>query len=323
MKKLFNSVSFSAELIFGLLVFLLFLFSACRNVPVNKEEIPPSMVPALVFEKVEAEEPSRLELFFNLEIKNPLPFAGWAIMESWQARINGQIAESGFSLDMSGNREYIDSEGFAIKAASSQNGENPDAIPELSIFPLRLSMDVDALAGQGLAPADEYRVMLILDLAFFKAGESRDSTSPAKFQVSGLAAFPGVQAPQFSITSIAVIKAELVNTRFRVGLKIDNPNPYPVELSAFNYELYGNGRLWADGIEKNIIKVNAKSSLQGNLFLIMNFINMKRDLLDQIINLEDVNYRFAGEAQVSTGADYLPKFMSGFDLSGYSEVLEK
>ena len=54
----------------------------------------------------------------------------------------------------------------------------------------------------------------------------------------------------------------------------------------------------------------------------MNFINMKRDLLDQVINLEDVNYRFTGEAKVITGVEYLPGFSTGFDLSGYSEVLE-
>jgi hypothetical protein len=55
----------------------------------------------------------------------------------------------------------------------------------------------------------------------------------------------------------------------------------------------------------------------------MNFINMERRLLDQIINLVDVNYHFIGKAQVSTGIDYFPKFNTGFDLSGYSKVLEK
>ena len=59
------------------------------------------------------------------------------------------------------------------------------------------------------------------------------------------------------------------------------------------------------------------------MFLMMNFINMRRDLLDQIINLIDVNYRFAGQAMVGTGVEYLPMFKTEFDLSGYSVVLEK
>jgi hypothetical protein len=54
----------------------------------------------------------------------------------------------------------------------------------------------------------------------------------------------------------------------------------------------------------------------------MNFINMRRELLDQVIALREVRYRFAGEATVSTGVDYLPQFRMGFELSGNSEVVE-
>ena len=133
---------------------------------------------------------------------------------------------------------------------------------------------------------------------------------------------PAVQEPVFSITEIAVLKAELINTRFRVNLKVDNPNPFPVELSSFVYELYGQGRLWADGEEKNVFQIPAHESREAQLFLIMNFINMNRALLDQVIKLQNVQYRFAGEVMVSTGIDYLPQFKSVYDLSGYSQVLE-
>jgi hypothetical protein len=51
-------------------------------------------------------------------------------------------------------------------------------------------------------------------------------------------------------------------------------------------------------------------------------MGMKRDLLDQVIAFQNVRYRFTGEALVTTGIEYLPKFPSGFDLSGYSEVFE-
>ena len=134
---------------------------------------------------------------------------------------------------------------------------------------------------------------------------------------------PEVQEPVFNITSIAILKAELVNTRFRVGLKIDNPNHFPLELSAFRYALYGNGLLWANGLERNVLIVPPNASLTGDVFLIMNFIDMNRSLLDQIIRLENVNYRFTGEVLVSAEPDFLPEFKSSFDLSGYSEVLER
>ena len=277
----------------------LVLFS-CKSKPAAFPTDMPLPSAVLSFEGIKASDPEHLDLLFSLEINNPLSFSGAAKLASWEAALNGRSAQRAFGLE----------------------SERVFPITEGSVsFPLMLSMDIAVLAELGLAPADDYDVGLILDLEF--SMEARAAFPPAlTIQVRGFAEFPGVRPPVFSITSIAILKAELINTRFRVGLNIDNPNPYPVELSALSYELYGNGLLWADGTEKNVFKINGKSALRGNLFLIMNFINMKRDLLDQIINLEDVNYRFAGEALVGTGIDYLPSFRSSFDLAGYSEVLE-
>ena len=291
-------------LLFSLMVSLL---PSCKSTPA----LPPSEEPSalLNFTGPEAASPEYLTLNFSLEIKNPLPFAGQVTIESWKVELNGKKADVGFNL------EKAEALTFPVTAADSGTG--------VQSIPLALDMDVSTLAAHNLAPADEYRVRLILELSFSRSNETAQGSFPSvKAEVSGAAVFPGVQPPAFSISTIAILKAELVNTRFRVGLRIDNPNPYPVDLSAFSYELYGNGRLWADGTEKDVIKVPAKSSADGNLFLIMNFINMKRDLLDQIIRLEDVNYRFAGEAQVSTGVGYLPKFKTGFVLSGYSKVYD-
>ena len=113
----------------------------------------------------------------------------------------------------------------------------------------------------------------------------------------------------------------MINTRFRVTVKIENTNPFPMGLSSFNHELYGNGLFWADGTEMNLLNVPANSSVETNLFLIMNFINMNRNLLDQVARLENVSYRFVGNAVVGTGIEYLPGFTSSFNLSGITRVI--
>jgi LEA14-like dessication related protein len=218
-----------------------------------------------------------------------------AKIDSWRILIDEQDASFAFSLDY-------------------PQGDLPFNSP----VPLVLNMDISALAAKGLAPKDDYAVTLNAELDVLSG-----QALPDKITLRETASFPGVREPDFTITSIAILKAELINTRFRVGMRIDNPNPFPLELANFVYELYGNGRLWAEATEKKVFMVEGKSSMQGDLFLIMNFINMERRLLDQIINLVDVNYRFTGEAQVSTGIDYFPKFNTGFNLSGYSKVLEK
>ena len=293
--------SFFILVFFGLL-FMPGLFSGCKSEPLSNAA--PSLHAtssfALAFKGVQADDPAHLKLLFDLEAEPPLPQGGSAKITSWQIEIDGQDGGAAFGL------EYPQGDTLSMGTSNT------------SRLPLSLSMDIGALAANGFAPKDDYSIALIAELDY-----SLPSTPAERVEVRALAAFPGVQPPRFNITEIAVIKAELVNTRFRVGLTIDNPNPFPIELSAFSYNLYGNGLLWADGAEKNIIRIREKSSLNGNLMLLMNFINMNRTILDQVIMLEDVNYRFTGDVLVSTGIDFLPKFNDGFDVSGYSKVLER
>ncbi|MDR2158742.1 MAG: LEA type 2 family protein, partial [Treponema sp.] len=114
----------------------------------------------------------------------------------------------------------------------------------------------------------------------------------------------------------------LVNTRFRVTVRIDNPNGFPVNLSSFEYELYGAGRFWADGKETDALHIPARDSAEVKLFLLMNFINMKRELLDEVIAMRQVRYRFSGEALVETGVSWLPEFRMRFDRQGHSNVFK-
>ena len=288
------------------------LFSACKTTaptqPLPEEPALREPSLSLVFEGLQVESPDELILTFALGIENPLPLAGRAGIVSWREEINGEKPQAGFSLETPGTE-------FPLEAGS------------LSSFPLRLRMDMPALAGEGRVPRDEYQVKLTIVLDFSpgnnnSAGITGSAGTFPRYEVSGLAVFPGVRAPEFRISSIAILRAELINTRFRVTMEIDNPNPYPVGLSAFRFELYESGRLWADGTERNILRIPPKSSVEARLFLLMNFIDMSRALLDQIIRLQDINYRFAGEAQVSTGVEYLPMFTTVFDMSGYSQVLD-
>ena len=136
-----------------------------------------------------------------------------------------------------------------------------------------------------------------------------------------------IQEPEFSITSIAIIRGELVNVTLRVGMKIENPNPFPVTLAAFSYTLYGNGRFWASDSSRDesqdSIAIAAESTEEDDFFLTLNFIDMDRQLLDQFIRLENVHYRFTGSAGLSVEAQGYAGFTSNFDLSGFTQVLDR
>ena len=136
------------------------------------------------------------------------------------------------------------------------------------------------------------------------------------------ASLPRIYKPQVQILSIAVKRAELINTRLKVRLSIDNPNPFPLNLTRFSYELYGNGRFWADGSLADLGTIGGKERQEKDIYLVMNFINMKRDLLDQVIALTSVQYRFHGDLTIGTPFEYLPAFPYTFDRSGSSPVIE-
>jgi LEA14-like dessication related protein len=175
---------------------------------------------------------------------------------------------------------------------------------------LSLNLVLDLSEGGG--DFDDYYAELELNLAV------PEGEIPLRVE----AAFPRIRAPEFTIASIAIIKAELVNTRFRVDLTVDNPNIFPVTLLSLSYELYGRGRFWARGREQDVLVVPARGQAEARLFLEMNFSNMRRELLDEVIALGTVPYRFAGEALVDTGLSLLPSFKTNFDRQGASMVIK-
>jgi len=129
---------------------------------------------------------------------------------------------------------------------------------------------------------------------------------------------PQIKAPDFSVDSITILQAEIVNTRLKMKLHINNPNPFPVTLSSLSYEFYGEGRFWADGKEKNICVVPASGHAEKDLYIKMNFIDMGRNLFDKIVAMEKVAYRFAGTVEII--AENVPVLAKAFNLEGESEV---
>jgi LEA14-like dessication related protein len=282
-------------------LFPLFVFClTCKSAP-PPEERP---VSGLFFDRIEAESPSRVALYYRLRADNPRPLPLSLKIGGWQALVDGQ----GYDRN---------------NAALSVDGLAPAEIivkvPAGGFAEKTLRLDLD-LGASGDSPAvstgdGDYRTELLLDLSY-----RYDRGRPLAGEVRAAAAFPRIREPEFTITAIAIMQAELINTRFRVSLRIDNPNIFPVALSSLGYELYGAGRFWADGREEDVLHIPAQGSTETRLFLMMNFINMKRGLLDEVIALRHVRYRFTGEAEVGTGVSWLPSFHMGFDHTGNSAV---
>jgi LEA14-like dessication related protein len=295
------------------LVPLLFVSFSCKSPPIQNPplqsppETPAQAVPgppafALRFDRIEAASTDRVSLFYLLEPENAgaaaLPGMRLEIL-AWEFLLNGEDPSAKLPKGKAAALESMPGEAGALS--------------------LRLDLDLPEDGGD----FDEYWSELRLRLIPAKGpGPAADGDAATVFKLAAAASFPRIRAPEFTITSIAVMRAELINTRFQVDLRIDNPNIFPVSLSSLGYELYGTGRFWADGKVKTSLEVPPRGSAETRLSLVMNFINMRRELLNEVIALGQVPYRFTGEALVDTGIPMLPSFRMDFDHSGYSAVIE-
>lgn len=185
-------------------------------------------------------------------------------------------------------------------------------------YPLEEHFLVDRRDAEERAAEESHRLEMTAELRVASDGTSQSQVLKAREEST----FPRIREPIFTIAAIRILQAELINTRFLVTLRIDNPNPFPVELSNFSYELYGDRRFWADGQVKDVLRVEGRTSTDRQIALVMNFIDMRRELLDRIIALKSVDYRFKGQAQISLELGYIKNFESSFDQSGAAVVSE-
>lgn len=277
-------------------LFSVLLLPACKTAPGTRD----APAATLTLERIRADRIDRVTLHYRLRGENPRSVPVNMEIRGWKLYLNGLDPEIPATLTIDGNAAA----GICLSAGAKSSAEAA----------LELELDLAALPDSFVS-VDEYLARIDVDLVWRRAGG--ESLSGV---VSTETTFPRIREPVFTITSIAILQAELINTRFRVGLRIDNPNPFPVALSTLGYELYGDDRFWADGKEQSPLPVPAQGSAETNLSLTMNFTNMKRRLLDEITAMRPVRYRFTGEAEIGTGVSWLPSFRASFDHSGSSTV---
>jgi len=283
---------------------ILSLVLACKSQPPAEQ---PAENPAagLEFERIESGNLEKAALLFQLKTINPRPQPAEIEITNWKILING--------TELNGDSSLLKLDGQDAVGKRLHAGPSSSVEKNLSLY-----LDLKNLASVPvLRDNDEYLANLVLDLDYRYGHDV-----PQKVEVAAGASLPRIREPQFSIISIAIMQAELVNTRFKVSLRVDNPNIFPLALSSFEYKLFGDGNFWADGTEKDVLHIPAQSSSDTNLFLVMNFIGMKRKLLDDIIAMRQVRYRFQGNVDVGTGVAWLPNFNMAFDRSGDSPVMK-
>ncbi|HOX92594.1 MAG TPA: LEA type 2 family protein, partial [Spirochaetales bacterium] len=129
---------------------------------------------------------------------------------------------------------------------------------------------------------------------------------------------PRIGKPVFELVSIVISQDDIINTKLLLGLSIRNPNAFPISLSLFSYDLYGEKKHWASGKLSAASEIPAFGTRVVNLELVMNFTQMNRAILDQVLRMDKVNYRLSGSASVDM--QRIPPYTQAYDLSGSTTV---
>jgi LEA14-like dessication related protein len=253
----------------------------------------------IAFERLEAKTAEHITLYYVLQVDNPRSIPASMEISQWQLTVNDLVQYEGTNL-------FFTVEDPTVEAAGSAQ------------FPLGLEVDLSNYTDSGEEILDIYQARLEADMVFTFVLSEEGTTTHLSKEVF----FPRIREPKFTVTTIVVNQDELINVRLRVGLRIDNPNKFPLELSSLTYAFYGDDHFWANGTDPAVQHIPAEGSAQTQLFMMMNFIDMNRKLLEDILTTKRIYYRFTGEAAVFTTIEYLPQFLMDFDLSGDSVVLK-
>lgn len=98
--------------------------------------------------------------------------------------------------------------------------------------------------------------------------------------MSGCALFrPDIEPPKVVLDSLEMLPVNGLNQRFKIGLRMTNPNDRPLNIRGINYTLALNGYRLIDGVSNDIPEVAPYSEVafdvqaSTNMFEALRFIN--------------------------------------------------
>lgn len=118
---------------------------------------------------------------------------------------------------------------------------------------------------------------------------------------------PNVLAPRVRVAEVDIRHLGLFEQHFEVGLRIDNPNDFDLDIEALEFEFELNGRAFATGMSNVPTRVPAASSTVMQVEAMTQSVN----LLQQIKSLPEslkrgADYRIKGRVRAGGLPGWLP-----------------
>lgn len=121
--------------------------------------------------------------------------------------------------------------------------------------------------------------------------------------ISGCASLQGLEPPSVNIADISLQDATLLEQRYRLQLRIQNPNPVEFAIDGLSYELEINGKPFAKGLSNQKVTVQRYSSALIDVEGTSNLMDILRQLSGvQKGDMKLVQYRLRGKLGLDDGS---------------------
>ena len=112
---------------------------------------------------------------------------------------------------------------------------------------------------------------------------------------------PAVQTPRLGLTDLEVVDFGLFEQRYRLQLRVQNPNPYALHIRGLDYTLHINEREFARGVSNQSLKVPAFSEALVEIDLVSSLAGVVAQLDELSSKRGDrLPYRLSGRVTIGS-----------------------
>ncbi len=123
------------------------------------------------------------------------------------------------------------------------------------------------------------------------------------------------QAPRVSLVDVRPLEMGLFEQRYRLKLRIRNPNAAALPVSGMDYTLYINGREFADGVDSQAFSVPAYGEMVIEVAVSSSLLDVVQQL-QQRESRQALSWRLAGGLRVPGHLGRLPfEYAGRLDLA--------
>jgi LEA14-like dessication related protein len=114
---------------------------------------------------------------------------------------------------------------------------------------------------------------------------------------------PKLETPELSLLGIQMMSTDMFAQKFRVRVKVENPNDLELPVRGLDYQIFLMGDSFAEGMSVDRFVVPARGEAEFDMVVTTNFVSSLGRLVSRVGGgkLEDLDYEIAGDVLLDRG----------------------